>query len=673
MENTFYNGIYIGIVIQNNDPERRGRVKVFVPHIAATIYEKWNETFKTGNDKHFVFLDKEINPDLDAILPYLKEVLPWAEISLPLFGGSASGKYNAYTKKGTTSDSNYWIGDQMDEGFRPAQNYTRDNRLSDAFSESGTTQNKLVNPNANQYVPSDYSNLSRGLFTIPNVGSHVWITFMEGDCNYPVVLGSFHGADDWKRIYTLQKTTDSDNKNFVSPDYPDSFENLSSDEKQELDHNMKTFRSKHVFNSNKHILEMIDTDLMEKVKLTHYSGSFLEFNNNTTSRLATNNDQTLILGDQFETIRRNKASCVSNHYESLIGGDRSTKIGDFQKSRQLGLQILDIMNDTHQYKMLFETSRTSSNAPYTSPLQSQKGSPPKCPVCGGAGIKFDLPCETCGGSGASPSSQDGSFPQDPLKTKLPDIIKSNQKKITTLELEAKIGNGGDDTELLTGNKTTVVGAVFNNLPSFRVDKKGKIRDEGAHIGKSGTYLTMAECPLVEYVDVDNVPGGDWKVTVGNKYDLTVGSNGISIKTTGPVDISGAILNISSESLNLMGHHETLIGSNDRIEMRADMITLHPMRNKRMNVLIDGQLNVRNNLKVIGGTHLEGELSFLHATTPLEWYDTEVGYGPKAHTHKFKAPPWTLLEDGEKVRMAQQALNQPNPVTNMKYPGFWVPA
>ena len=672
MREISYNSVYLGMVIQNNDPERRGRVKVFIPHLSSTLYDEWNETFKEGEDKQFVFPDKETNPDLDKILSYLKESLPWAEMMLPSFGGSASGRYNAYKSKGSTSDSNYWLDDNIEEGHRPSNNYTRDNKVSDAFSSSSSSRNGLVNPNANQYTPSDYSNLARGMFTIPNVGAHVWVSFINGDCNYPLVTGVSYGTEDWQRIYSTRKSSDPDSKQFISPDYPDSYENLSADEKNELDHNMKTFRSKHVINSNKHVIEMIDTDLSEMLKFTHYSGSFLEFNNNTTSRLATNNDQLLVMGDQFNTIRRNQANYVANYQENIIDGDRSTKLGDFTKRRQIGLNILNELRSIHDYKRLFETTRTGVQIPYTSSLQTKKGDPSHCPVCGGSGTKFDMPCITCGGSGTSPSSQGGSYELDDLKQEqLPLLMISKNNTIS--RLEAEFGNGGDDLEQLTGNRVTTIGSVFNDMESYRVDKAGKIRDEGVWIGKTGTYLSMAAAPLVEYVDVDNVPGGDWSITVGNKYSLNVGSNGISMRTPGSFDISGSIMNINAESLNISGNHELLLGSNDRCEIRADIINLHPFKQARASVLIDGQLGVRNNLKVVGGAHIEGELSYIHATTPYKWYNTEIGYGPKAHTHRFKAPPWTLLDSAEDVRTAQQALNYPNPVANLFSPGFWVPA
>ena len=32
----FY-GNYVGIVVQNDDPDRSGKVKVFVPHVSATV------------------------------------------------------------------------------------------------------------------------------------------------------------------------------------------------------------------------------------------------------------------------------------------------------------------------------------------------------------------------------------------------------------------------------------------------------------------------------------------------------------------------------------------------------------------------------------------------------------------------------------------------------------
>jgi hypothetical protein len=704
-----YYGNYIGLIIQNNDTEKRGRVKVYVPHIAAAIYTGWNKDFIVLEDKEFVFPDKDTNPKLDKIISYLKKTLPWAEQASPLFGGSASGRYNAFTKKGTTSDSNYWESNTASAGFRPLQNYVGENRLSDAFGNTHKVGNRTVNPGANDYVPADYSNLARGEFTIPNVGAHVWVFFIEGDPNYPVVFASSYGQEDWKRIYSNKKETETIGK-FVSPDYPASYENLASDETKtgEINHDIKTFRAKHVFNSNKHTIEMIDTDLAEVLKLTHYSGSFLEFNNSTTTRLATNNDQTMILGDQFLTVKKNQSIYVANYQETIIDGDRILRLGDFNERRKLSSQILAIMRDTHDHKRLFEIKRTSVDSNHTSSLQSRSGVFADCPVCGGSGIKFDTSCITCGGSGKSPSSQwgkwidedkkweitgtiiqewigeehkqdkTGVWPDDFFRKrkfdayKLTKKIRENQKKITDLGYEARFGNGGDDQELITGNKVTTIGTVLNDLPSYRIDPIGKIRNQGTFVAKAGTYLSMAQCPLIEYVDVDSIPGGDWDVVVGNKYRLNVGSKGVHIKTTGPLDIYGAMVNLYGEGIYVSAKHELLIDGGKHTEIRGDIICLKPSDVLRKEVLIDGNAGVAGNLKVLGGIHVEGELYNLHMTAPKEKYLTEIGYGPVAHTHIFYAPPWTLLEKCTDVREAAAKCNESQPAPNEKCFSYWLP-
>ena len=53
MEFPKYHGHYVGIVVQNNDPQYRGRVKIFVPHVSPTVYKGWNEINK---DKNFNFI-----------------------------------------------------------------------------------------------------------------------------------------------------------------------------------------------------------------------------------------------------------------------------------------------------------------------------------------------------------------------------------------------------------------------------------------------------------------------------------------------------------------------------------------------------------------------------------------------------------------------------------------
>ena len=84
-----YNSNYLGIVINNNDPEYRGRVQVFVPHIMPALYEGWN---KDGNDINISCVGDNIENSLNSeIVDRLQKILPWAEAASPIIGSSAPG------------------------------------------------------------------------------------------------------------------------------------------------------------------------------------------------------------------------------------------------------------------------------------------------------------------------------------------------------------------------------------------------------------------------------------------------------------------------------------------------------------------------------------------------------------------------------------------------------
>jgi hypothetical protein len=89
-----YYGNYLGICISNNDPEKRGRVQVFIPHIMSALYENWNEKDINGNDvdRSFIGLGDNIQNGLpSAVIDKLKKILPWAESASPIIGASSPG------------------------------------------------------------------------------------------------------------------------------------------------------------------------------------------------------------------------------------------------------------------------------------------------------------------------------------------------------------------------------------------------------------------------------------------------------------------------------------------------------------------------------------------------------------------------------------------------------
>jgi hypothetical protein len=90
-----YYGNYLGICINNQDPEYRGRVQIFIPHIMPALYEGWNQENQdisiecVGNN-----LPNGLSP---AIIEKLTKILPWAEGAMPIVGTSVGGQYNPAT------------------------------------------------------------------------------------------------------------------------------------------------------------------------------------------------------------------------------------------------------------------------------------------------------------------------------------------------------------------------------------------------------------------------------------------------------------------------------------------------------------------------------------------------------------------------------------------------
>jgi hypothetical protein len=207
---------------------------------------------------------------------------------------------------------------------------------------------------------------------------------------------------------------------------------------------------------------------------------------------------------------------------------------------------------------------------------------------------------------------------------------------------------------------------MNDMKSFRVDPIGKLRIDGVNVAIEGVYETFKTSPHVEYVDVDDVPGGDYNLTCGNKYKLLVGAKGINIKTFGPMDMYGTIVNLIGEQVNISSQNEVLIDGGERFSIRARKISLIPIEHQP--VVVDGQLHVTRNAIVGGGLFVEGEVGMLHMTTPFEYYTTEpatgntvtlpndpiTGVKPHSHvvpphTHIYKHSAVTFLPAREAVR------------------------
>lgn len=420
-----YNGMYLGIVIQNNDPEKRGRVKVYVPEISGSVYKEWLKD--TTTDKSFNFPDK--NSDLNTILPELKNIIPWADNAMPMIGATGSGRYNAYKETGTISDSNkvdliepepdrvdgiefetsplnteglgeapgkiyedakYGVHDAFTNNSEdiqypdsPTGEWSNTNRDGDEELAVGERLNGVNRPNrhAYNYKPSTYSNCAKGGFSIPNVGSHVWVFFENGKPLSPVVFAASYGENDWRGIYELHGAQDDDGeKDKGGNDYPGAYENVSKEDDPTYDNNTETYRNKYVINQKGGTLEFINTDNREGVKLSHYSGSFKEFNNHVNTELAVKNDQKLVQEDQYDTVKGFRNIYTERDLDYIVRGDYFKKVG--YQNTDWHYKWREAYRPIAELKALFETQRMTGAPGNANTAQlEQKGTPLQCPVC----------------------------------------------------------------------------------------------------------------------------------------------------------------------------------------------------------------------------------------------------------------------------------------------------
>ena len=667
-ESNRYFGNYLGIVIQNNDPDKGGKIKIWVPHISPTVYKNWDEK---NEDKSFKFIGKNIDSDITDIIEELKVVVPWAECASPLVGSMAPARYNAYEQTATISDSNkkdreessssdaYKLNDDG-IGEKPARKYEHhDLKVADAFSNKNEVRFNNVNKFSYNYVPTSYSNSAKGSFSVPNVGAHIWIFFAEGNPDNPVYFATTYGEAEWKSIYNSDL------------DYPGSYENISTD----YNHNTDIYRNKYVINQKGGTIEIVSTDNKEALKLTHYSGSFKEFNNDVNIEFASKNNQKLVQGDEFFTINGTKNDYIGRDYDQIINGDYYKKIGNL--TREYQKEWRDLMESVADGKQLFELKRAESIIDpndfikKTSGQQSKVGTPGPCPLCSEVSLKDQIwdnaytfksiiqnaaytsdtasfeffggvksdgastisdlidpgsparflgkgPCPVCGGSGESPSSRDGSWDVETDKEK--SVIDNLQTKIQKIiDTEKKLGLGGSEIVNITKHKIENIGLIYNDFPSVRIDEVGKIENYQVQTFDKGVATTKKESALLEYVHQDDFPGGDYTQNIGNKWNVLVGSGGVSIKSTGGVDIGGTITNIAGQQVNISSEYEINMSSK-RIDIAAEMLTLRNKHSRQ--VLVDSNLGVSQNVVIQGGAHVEGELSVHHVSAPVEIQETE---------------------------------------------------
>jgi hypothetical protein len=228
---------YKGIVVKNNDPEYLYRVKVYIPELSNQPLENWLQEYKEFFMRMPGSNNKEdswgAEPD---IYEEIAKFIPWAEPCFPLMGESGPGRYNAYNKKSTLSDTNYpdYDNDKDKDKRTPAWFWEcKEFVAGDANTHAADNLANNSNPYAYLNRPSSYSDLTKGVVGVPNVGSKVWVFHDHGDLFHPVYFGVRRGFRETGLMADLDQFEDegSDVKEHKSLDYASIFENIEEKDK----------------------------------------------------------------------------------------------------------------------------------------------------------------------------------------------------------------------------------------------------------------------------------------------------------------------------------------------------------------------------------------------------------------------------------------------------------
>jgi GH24 family phage-related lysozyme (muramidase) len=127
-----YYGNHLGICINNIDPENRGRVQVFVPHIMPALYEGWNEL---GEDIKLECVGNNLPNGLSSkVVEKLTKILPWCEAAMPVIGNSVAGSYNPQTGNFNQTNTPEALA-YMDGADLYSNNFVDFIKSSEGFSE----------------------------------------------------------------------------------------------------------------------------------------------------------------------------------------------------------------------------------------------------------------------------------------------------------------------------------------------------------------------------------------------------------------------------------------------------------------------------------------------------------------------------------------------------------
>ena len=235
------NSFYRGIVVKNNDPEGRNRIKIYIAELTNQPFEEWLGKYTNFSLKA---IGENVNKDEQdpdnpggqigkwkdtKIFEEICKPIPWAEPCYPIMGESGSFRYYKEGKLSTISDCNYVAANDLTKPgnsdnqyygfnhlddntptpelgvFAPAFLYDyAETLLHDPFDNPIKNYTVQCNPYSYCYSPSKHVHKPKGVMAVPEVGAKVWVFHSSGDLNFPVYFGT---AKDGRNLESIKDIT----------------------------------------------------------------------------------------------------------------------------------------------------------------------------------------------------------------------------------------------------------------------------------------------------------------------------------------------------------------------------------------------------------------------------------------------------------------------------------
>lgn len=208
--------------------------------------------------------------------------------------------------------------------------------------------------------------------------------------------------------------------------------------------------------------------------------------------------------------------------------------------------------------------------------------------------------------------------------------KSNQGEVLAkvcenlIPIESNIKSGGNQIISYEKDKQEHIGAATNTFPHIRKDVQGEFRPKSVDIEGKGSFVKNETVPYTEEVENTKFPCGTYSLSVGNKYDVSVGAGGASIATAGNLRLGsgGRSIISASEEMNISSEGNVNLRSGNNISLKSDSMNLECPNQ----VVVNSNLGVAKNTIINGCAFIDGEVYLNHITCPAEVQYTGGGIG-----------------------------------------------